>query len=70
MKKEVMEKLTTLISAAFGFVAALAWNDTIKKIFDSLFGTTETIWAMLIYAVVVTFIAVYVTIKLGKIKAK
>ena len=33
MKKDVMEKLAALLTAAFGLVAALAWNDTIKAIF-------------------------------------
>ena len=70
MKKEVIEKLTTLIIAAFGLIAALAWNDTIKATFNFIFGTAETIWAMLIYAILVTIIAVYITIKLGKMKAK
>ncbi|MGD2107533.1 MAG: DUF5654 family protein, partial [Nitrosopumilaceae archaeon] len=28
-----MEKIAALVSAAFGLVAALAWNDLIKTIF-------------------------------------
>ncbi|USN45522.1 MAG: hypothetical protein H6502_00085 [Candidatus Woesearchaeota archaeon] len=66
MKKDVIEKLAALITAAFGLVAALAWNDTIKAIFAKLFGTGDTIIAMLVYAVVVTIIAVVVTIQIGK----
>jgi hypothetical protein len=33
MKKDVIEKLAALITAAFGLVAALAWNDAIKSLF-------------------------------------
>ena len=33
MKKQVTEKLAALITAAFGLVAALAWNDAIKALF-------------------------------------
>ena len=64
MKKKVIEKLAALITAAFGLVAALAWNDTIKAIFKQVFGTAEGVWSMLIYAVIVTIIAVLVTIKI------
>lgn len=70
MKTEVIEKLAALITAAFGLVAALAWNDTIKVIFAAIFGTADTIIAMVIYAVVVTAIAVWVTIRIGKMAEK
>lgn len=70
MKKEVLEKLAALITAAFGLVAALAWNDTIKAIFIAVFGTAEGILPLIIYAVVVTIIAVIVTIQIGKATAK
>lgn len=67
MKREVVEKLAALITAAFGLVAALAWNGAIQAIFTGLFGTADSIPAMLIYAVVVTVIAVWATIKIGKL---
>lgn len=31
MKVEIIEKLSTLVTAAFGLVAALAWNGTIHN---------------------------------------
>lgn len=61
MRKEVNEKLITLITGAFSLVAALAWNETIKTIFQRVFGTAQTVWAMIIYAVLVTIIAVWIT---------
>ena len=70
MQAEVVDKLAALITAAFGLVAALAWNDTIKAIFKAVFGTAETIGAMLVYAVVVTIIAVFATIQIGKVADK
>jgi len=66
LRKETLTRLTALITAAFGLVAALAWNDTIKALFVILFGKAETFWAMLVYAVIVTIIVVYVTYKLSK----
>ena len=67
MKTEVIEKLAALITAAFGLVAALAWNDAIQTIFKQVFGESKTIGAMLIYAGVVTVIAVIATIWIGRI---
>jgi len=70
MKKDVIEKLAALITAAFGLVAALAWNEAIQTIFKSIFGDASSISAMVIYAVIITLIAVGVTIKIGKIAEK
>jgi acyl-CoA reductase-like NAD-dependent aldehyde dehydrogenase len=70
LKAEVVEKLAALITAAFGLIAALAWNDTIKAIFEAVFGTAGTIRAMLVYAVVVTIIAVFAAIQIGKVAEK
>ncbi len=70
VKREIVEKMTALLTAAFGLIAALSWNDTIKAIFKKLFGTADTIPAMLIYATTVTVIAVIVAIELGKISER
>lgn len=67
MKKEVIEKIAALITAAFGLVAALAWNGAIIAIFKEIFGTAEGIVPMLTYAVIVTIIAVFATIWIGKV---
>lgn len=70
MKKEVIEKLAALITAAFGLVAALAWNGAIQEIFRQVYGEASTITATIIYAVIVTVIAVISTIWIGKISQK
>lgn len=70
MKKEVIEKIAALITAAFGLVAALAWNDAIKEVFKAIFGEDGSIPAMLSYAIIVTIIAVWMTIWIGKIVSK
>ncbi|MFX1539014.1 MAG: DUF5654 family protein [Promethearchaeota archaeon] len=66
MKAETLDKITALLTAAFGLVAALAWNGAIRAIFEHFFGTADNIPAMLIYAVVVTVIAVLVTIWIAR----
>ncbi|MCH9657412.1 DUF5654 family protein [archaeon] len=62
IKQEILDKLSALIMAAFGLVAALAWNDAIKAIFKEVFGDSSTVVPMLIYASMVTVIAVIVII--------
>lgn len=70
MKKEVIEKIAALVTAAFGLVAALAWNSAIQAIFTSVFGEASNITAMLSYAVIVTVIAVIVTVYIGRVSEK
>ncbi|MFP4045707.1 MAG: DUF5654 family protein [Candidatus Aenigmatarchaeota archaeon] len=70
MKKEVVEKISALITAAFGLVAALAWNDAIKALFARFFGDANTLLPMFTYAVLVTIIAVFVTIWIGRLSEK
>ena len=77
MKNQVVEKLAALITAAFGLVAALAWNDAIKALFTGPCGTDGAgLLCMLssggpwLYAVIVTIIAVIATIWIGKISER
>ena len=74
MKILVVDKMSALITAAFGLVAALAWNEAIKAIFKEVFGSSETIAPMLAYAITVTIVAVILTIlvarSLSKMKAR
>jgi hypothetical protein len=65
VKSEVIEKIAALVTAAFGLIAALAWNGAIKAIFLKVFGESEGIGPMLVYAIVVTIIAVIATIQIG-----
>jgi len=71
MKKDVIDKISALMAAAFGLIAALAWNDAIKSLFVEggplAFVASYGVW---VYAVLVTVIAVVVTIWIGKIANK
>ena len=77
MKKEVIEKFSTLIIGAFGLIAALSWNDAIKSLFQGpcksenagalCAASSSGPW---VYAIIVTFIAVIATIWIGKISEK
>ncbi|MFA5028906.1 MAG: DUF5654 family protein [Candidatus Methylomirabilota bacterium] len=67
LKVEVLTKMIDLATAGFGLVAALAWNDAIKAIFDAVFPTAGNIAAKVIYAAVITVIVVFITLRLGKL---
>ena len=67
---EILDKIAALITAAFGLVAALAWNDLITNLFAQIFGKSDTIVPMIIYALIVTAIAVVLTIIVGKAAAR
>lgn len=66
---ELVEKMSALITAAFGLVAALAWNSAIQNLFNQFFGESQTVSAQITYALIVTVIAVYVTFVMGRAKA-
>jgi uncharacterized membrane protein len=65
-----LKKIAALITAAFGLIAALAWNTAIQEIFRLIFGDQSGVLAMIFYAVVVTIIAVVVTIWIGRVAEK
>jgi len=67
LKVEVLTKIIDLATAGFGLVAALAWNEAIKAIFDVIFPHAGNLVAKLVYALVVTIIVVFITLRLGKL---
>ena len=66
LKDEVLTQIAALLTAAFGLVAALAWNGAIQAIFKQVFGTADSIAAQLSYAIIVTIIAVIVVIWIAR----
>lgn len=66
LKDEVLTQIAALLTAAFGLIAALAWNGAIQTIFLEVFGTQESIAAQLSYAITVTIIAVIVIIWIAR----
>ncbi len=66
LRLAVIENMTALASAGLGLVAALAWNDAIQGLFRELFGSASGLIAKFVYAVVITMIVVFVTVKLSR----
>ena len=68
--KEVLATMISLASAAFGVVAALAWNSAITELFTRVFGKDARIGALFVYAVVITLIGVVVIVLMGRLAAR
>jgi hypothetical protein len=68
---EIMRQMLTLATSGFGLVAALAWNSLIQDLVNNYvkkwFPQGSSLLSLLIYAVVVTVLAVVVTLQLSKI---
>lgn len=62
--------MAALLTAAFGLVAALAWNGAIQAVFAEVFGDPNELVPMIIYAVLITIIAVIVIIWIARVAEK
>jgi uncharacterized membrane protein YjjP (DUF1212 family) len=70
--REVLATMISLASAAFGVVAALAWNTAITEAFTKWLGakSASKIGALFAYAVLVTLVGVLVIVSLGRLAGR
>jgi uncharacterized BrkB/YihY/UPF0761 family membrane protein len=66
----VIEVIIGLVSAAFAFVAALAWNEAIQVALAQIFEDPNDLTGLFVYAVLVTILAVIAIIGLARVLAK
>ena len=66
LKIEVLDKISTLITAAFAFVAAFAWNETMKELVYEKLSDEEAPFIIIGYAVMITILAVVVTVMVAR----
>lgn len=66
----VIETIAALMTAAFGFVAALAWNGAISAAINKYFAAGDALLGQFIYAIIVTIVAVIAIILIGRVLAK
>lgn len=70
----VLETIAALMTAAFGLIAALAWNEAIKALIAEYLSAGSAIAGLFIYAIIVTIIAIIATIiiarYLGRLKTQ
>jgi hypothetical protein len=65
---EMRKKIVTYITAGFGLVTGLAWNDAIKSLIEYFFPVGEnTMLAKFIYAALLTLMVAIITIYLSRI---
>ena len=62
-----LQTMISLASAAFGVVAALAWNSAITALVRQIFGSGAQVISLFLYAIIITIIAVIVMVNLGKV---
>jgi len=67
VKPTYLGTMIALATAAFGLIAALAWNKFITDLIALFMKPGTGVWAELLYAIVVTIIALIVIQTMGKI---
>lgn len=71
IKQELHKKVVGYIAAGFGLVAGLAWNEAIKALINHLFPLDKnSLLAKFIYAIVITLVAVIISVYLMKLFKK
>lgn len=70
----VLKQMLTLATSGFGLVAALAWNSAIQELVNTYIKpylpVSSGLISLVLYAILVTIIAVMVTVNLSKIIQK
>ena len=68
--KLTMKTMIELITTAFAFVAGLAWNQAIQTALNQVFKAGGALTGLLIYAIIVTIVAVIATVLLVRTAAR
>jgi hypothetical protein len=70
LQKEAAAQSLTYMAAAFGLVAALAWNEAIRTAINHFLGGEKTVISLFVYAIIVTALAVFVTARISRLSKK
>ena len=70
VKIEILKTVTTMMTTAFAFVAGLAWNGAIESLIKDFIEAGSATNGLILYAIIVTIIAVVVTILFGRTLGK
>lgn len=68
MKSKVVAESLGMMTTAFGLVAALAWNEAIKKLIEEVLPKGQGLLSLFIYAFAITILAVIIAARLVKMK--
>jgi hypothetical protein len=69
LKIQVLETIAALITAAFGLLAALAWNEAIKWAVSQYLTSSPGV-GLFVYAILVTILAVVMTLLIARVLGK
>lgn len=67
VKPSYLGTMIALATAAFGLIAALAWNKFITDLIGLFLKPGSGVWAELLYAIIITILAVVVIQNLAKV---
>ncbi len=74
LRVTVVKQMVTLATGGFGLVAALAWNNLIQEIVNNYikkyFPVGSGLVSLFIYALLITILAVVITVQLSTILEK
>ena len=71
--KELTQQLVTLSTSGFGLVAALAWNEAIQQAVKEFLEPRmpgSGLFSKIIYAVIITTLAVLITYQLSRLASR
>jgi len=68
-RNQFIVTFSTLFTSAFALVAAFAWNDLVKEAIEKYISPGQTIISRVVYALLVTLLAVVVSFQFGKLAA-
>ena len=69
-RAQYLATMIALASAAFGVIAALAWNTAITDLIKQILPAGKGIGPEFLYAVIVTIVGVIIMVNLGKLAEK
>lgn len=67
VKPTYLGTMISLATVAFGLIAAGAWNKFISDAIALFLKPGSGVWAELIYAIIITIVAIFVVNSLGKL---
>lgn len=70
LRYEAASTFSTLVTSAFGLVAAFAWNEAVKDAISRYIAAGDGLKSKLIYALLVTLLAIVISYQMGKIAGR
>lgn len=67
---QILEKMSQLMTAALGLIAALAWNEAMKLLLAQIFADNEALRVAFGYAAAITILAVILSLWIANVTHK